>query len=456
MKGRILIVEDQYIEANNLRRMLVKAGYEVIGIARSVEIALQMIEEEVPSFVLVDIFLQGSETGIDLAKKLQARKIPFIYLSANSNADTLAAAKATRPYGFLVKPFHEKDVLVMLEIAEYLHLNNSGSSTAGSVNPTQPLTEGNFYGIIGKSARLLSMLKLLKVVAPTDTSVLILGESGTGKERVAECIHELSPRASKALIKINCAALPISLIESTLFGHEKGSFTGASDRRIGKFEMANKGTIFLDEIGTLPLDVQAKLLRVLQEREIERVGGHQTIKVDVRIVAATNSDLELEVAKGNFRMDLYYRLQVFPLQLPALRDRKEDIPMLVDYFIDYYASRMKHKVIEINENSMEKLLKYEWPGNIRELRHVIERAVVVGEQPVIPNDEISSGAISKPPGPKSFQTIDEVEREHIKAVLISCGGKISGPGGAAEVLQIPATTLQSKIKRLGIKKNLLF
>lgn len=459
MKEKILIVEDQFIEANNLQMILERAGYLVCGIARSVPIALKILEKETPDIVLLDIFLQGSLTGIDLAKILKEKNIAFVYLSANSNKETLEAAKATRPYGFLVKPFREKDVLVMLEIARYQH-EHSLSSAIKKAAGTQAfkkdngtLSTDNFYGIIGKSSQLRLVTEHLQLVAPSDTAVLILGETGTGKERVAECIHELSPRNTKPLIKVNCAALPATLIESILFGHEKGAFTGAAERKTGKFEQADGGTVFLDEIGEMPVDIQAKLLRVLQEKEIERIGGNATIKTDVRIIAATNRNLEKEIAEGRFRMDLYYRLNVFPLLLPALRERKEDIPLLVAHFIEYYAAKSGKPAPAITEAAMNELLGYHWPGNIRELEHAIERTVLLTPDAVIKQVHIpvnkNGGAYSS----NKIKTIEENEKDHIIEVLKKCNGKIFGKGGAAELLGLNVSTLNSRIKKLGIHKT---
>jgi DNA-binding NtrC family response regulator len=322
-KDKILIVEDEFIVAYDLKIMLTKAGYLVAGIATSVERARQLIEQKKPDWVLLDIILKGDETGIDLARELLQKRIPFLFISANTDQTTLEAAKATQPYGFLVKPFRERDLFVMLDIARYRYgiemgyINDTPSENQKSVVEIE--------GIIGNSKVLLDSLAKIKIVAPTNTSVIILGESGTGKERVAQAIHQQSARKNQPLVTINCAALPFNLIESELFGHEKGAFTGANQKRIGKFEQAHGGTIFLDEIGELPLDAQVKLLRVLQEKEIERIGSDTTIKVDVRIIAATNRNLEQEVSEGRFRLDLYYRLNVFPIALPALRERKEDI-----------------------------------------------------------------------------------------------------------------------------------
>jgi transcriptional regulator with GAF, ATPase, and Fis domain len=301
------------------------------------------------------------------------------------------------------------------------------------------------------------VLEHLRIVAPLDTSVLILGESGTGKERIADCIHELSPRKLKPFVKVNCAALPADLIESELFGHERGAFTGASERRIGKFEKAADGTIFLDEIGEMPFNMQVKLLRVLQEKEIERVGGNSTIKIHARIIAATNRQLETEVAAGRFRIDLYYRLNAFPLTLPALRERKDDIPMLVNHFIQFFAVKNGKKIKGISEKAMAQLMDYDWPGNIRELEHLVERSILLSEDTIINHIHI-------PQQPKTGSTttesqiksMTENEFDHIIAALRKCKGKISGRGGAAELLNINVSTLNSKMKKLGIEKEKIF
>ena len=639
---KVLIVEDQFVEANYLQSMLEKAGYKVCGIARSVVVAREIIMKEKPDLVLLDIFLSGKLTGIDLAKELKEEYIAFIYLSANSNEETLNAAKATQPYGFLVKPFREKDLLIALEIAFYRHEQSSeanwrtemkvqktlqqiaataggwstkliatanslqqiipfdclsvkfkpvgGSSFSGcmflrtgfdeyqtiginelstisklkvaeieqllkntpadeqagwyngddfkalfqahpvkallaktfgfcsnmvlpfsspdnyafslsffrkipdgynaerlnclfrlqqpihavmnSINQAQKKealamhyqpaesTQASkelaacFKDIIGNSAAVLNVMDLINQVAPTDTSVLILGESGTGKEKIADCIHAGSDRNGQPFIKINCAALPPNLIESELFGHEKGAFTGATDRRIGKFEQADKGTIFLDEIGELPLELQVKLLRVLQEKEVERVGSRQVLKINVRIIAATNRNLEREVAAGRFRLDLYYRLNVFPIVLPALRERIEDIPALTTHFIQYFNRKTGKKITGISEKLAKKFAFYSWPGNIRELEHLIERGVLLCKGTII--EDISLPEFTKETDSQASETktktIQENERDHILAVLKKCNGKIWGPGAAAEMLNLPPSTLKSRMEKLGIKK----
>ena len=661
-KPEILIVEDQFVEANHLRLMLTRAGYPVCGIARSVEDAREIIAVRTPGLVLLDIFLSGEGTGIQLAEELRPLQIPFIYLSANSSEETLNDAKATHPYGFLVKPFREKDLLVTMAIArhhqesglqslirketlfrqqirslperseeggqgllqlvramqplipfdyfttdcptveagggsawlrvgfdEYQYIGNEEMQTitrlkaheirrfrqeplpdtasvlvtgevfkrrcqttsleklvadafgmqallllpvprlfsgrgqcllsffsrqpggftkehlaicdrlqesliytvekllpaggaprrnaaTGSVaapnnapllsrgpqkdlpatSSTPPTPGTGFEGIIGRSPLLLTVFDHVAQVAPCDTSVLITGESGTGKESIAESIHRLSPRKNAPLIKVNCAALPGSLAESELFGHERGAFTGATERRPGRFEQADRGTLFLDEVGDMPLDIQAKLLRVLQEQVVERLGASAPIRVDTRIIAATNHNLEKEVAAGRFRLDLYYRLNVFPIHLPPLRQRPEDIIALTRHFLDMYSHKSGKQVTRISNLALERLLAYSWPGNIRELENLIHRSVLLARSEVLediplplPIDALQLAGGSDWHG----NTIRENERAHILAVLQKCNGRIRGTGGAAEILGVPPTTLASKMQRLGIKRS---
>lgn len=451
--ARILIVEDQYVEANNLKLILERAGYAVCTIADSVAVALKIIKKEHPDMVLLDIQLQGNLTGIDLAFQLNRQRIAFVYLSANADKKTLEQAKATKPYGFLVKPFREKDVLVTLDVAWYLHQENSKRQ---QTQPQVAFSSGpeTFMRITGKSQSLLDVLESVRAVAATDTSVLILGETGTGKELIARSIQQASPRAAKPFVIINCAALPATLIESELFGHEKGSFTGASERRIGKFEMANGGTVFLDEIGELPRNLQAKFLRVLQEREIERIGG-KIVTVNLRILAATNRNLEDEVAAGRFRLDLYYRLNVFPVYLPPLRERSGDIEILALEFLKKFAKETGKKITGFTSSVSAELLAYSWPGNIRELENLMERCVLQAKSNMISEvhlpleTAVGSGVVF----PGKTKTIEENERNHILAVLKECKGKIYGRGGAAEMLDISVSALNARIKKLGIRKE---
>jgi formate hydrogenlyase transcriptional activator len=312
----------------------------------------------------------------------------------------------------------------------------------------------NFSNIIGSAPAMQKVYHMVSLVAESNSTVLLLGETGTGKGLIADAIHNSSPRRNKQLIKVNCAAMPTNLIESELFGHEKGSFTGAIERRLGKFEQANNGTLFLDEIGEMSLDTQVKLLHALQDHEITRVGGKAPIKVNVRIIAATNRNLEKEVKARTFRADLYYRLNVFPIDLPPLRKRREDIASLANFFLSRYNNYTGRKVMAISPGVISELENYSWPGNVRELEHLIERSVLLSSENIL--REIQLPTITdedKNDGPELFnRTLHQIERKHIVMTLKKCNGKISGNGGAAALLEIPSTTLHSKIKKLLISK----
>jgi formate hydrogenlyase transcriptional activator len=313
-------------------------------------------------------------------------------------------------------------------------------------------TEARFEEIIGESMGLKRVLKLVETVSATDVTVLILGETGTGKEVIARAIHQLSPRNKHVMVKLNCAAIPSGLLESELFGHERGAFTGAVDRKIGRLELAHEGTLFLDEIGDLPLELQPKILRALQEKEFERLGSNKPIPVNVRLVAATNRDLAKMVAEGQFRSDLYYRLRVFPILLPPLRDRREDIPLLVRYFVDRHARKLYKKIETIPEETMRALTRWDWPGNIRELENFIERAVILTRGPVL---RPPLGELEMPEEPSAVResSLEATEREHILRVLRETRGKIGGSDGAAARLGLIRTTLNSKMKKLGIERK---
>jgi len=313
-----------------------------------------------------------------------------------------------------------------------------------------------FEEIVGSSPALQSVLSRVAKVAPTDSTVLITGETGTGKELIARAIHKRSQRSSRAFVSVNCAAIPRDLIASELFGHEKGAFTGATQRRLGRFESADGGTLFLDEAGELPSEIQIALLRVLQEREFQRVGGNESLKTDVRVVAATNRDLQAAIAQGRFREDLFYRLNVVPIEVPPLRERKEDIPLLVEYFVDRYASKIGKRITGIAKKSMDLLQSYRWPGNIRELQNVIERSVIICDSENLSVDE-SWLARDSSGGDGATQPLSEKlaaqEKEMIEAALAESRGRVSGPLGAAAKLGIPQSTLDSKIKSLRINKQ---
>jgi formate hydrogenlyase transcriptional activator len=310
----------------------------------------------------------------------------------------------------------------------------------------------NLGNMIGEGPAFQAVLRSIQVVAPTDATVLIQGETGTGKELVARALHDLSGRSKRSFIKVNCAAIPATLLESELFGHEKGSFTGAFAQKIGRFELAHQGTLFLDEVGEIPLELQSKLLRAIQEQELERLGGNRTIKVDVRFVAATNRNLKQMVEEGKFRSDLYYRLHVFPLTVPSLRERKEDIPLLIRYFTQKHAKRMNRPIESIPSAAIESLTDYEWPGNIRELQNLVERSVILSPGPVL---QIALPEIAKafPPFSRAPRLEESAERQRIIRALQESDGKVAGPNGAAARLGLRRTTLQSRMKKLHIERQ---
>ena len=311
--------------------------------------------------------------------------------------------------------------------------------------------EHHFDTIIGESQAIKAVLKKVEQVAPTDSTVLLLGETGTGKELIARAIHDLSPRSARPLVRVNCGAIPANLVESELFGHEKGSFTGALAKRIGRFELADGGTIFLDEIGELPLDAQVKLLRVLQEREFERIGSGRSTKVNIRVITATNRDLGLAVESGSFRSDLLYRLNVFPIELPPLRNRASDIPLFVRAFAGRFSKKLGKQLDQIPQNTMDRLMSYAWPGNVRELENVIERAAILSPGPLL---QIDDGLFpsNQVPNPAASGTLKDVERAHIIRILQDMNWVIEGKQGAATRLGLHPNTLRSRMQKLGIKK----
>jgi formate hydrogenlyase transcriptional activator len=316
------------------------------------------------------------------------------------------------------------------------------------------LASQDFGNMVGQSLAFQAVLRSLQIVAPTDATVLILGETGTGKELVARAIHDASGRAERSFVKVNCATIPSGLLESELFGHEKGAFTSASAQKMGRFELADHGTLFLDEVGEIPLELQSKLLRGIQEQEFERLGGTRTIKVDTRFVAATNRDLKKMVDEGKFRADLYYRLHVFPLTMPPLRERKDDIPLLVRHFVQRYAQRMKRPIESIPASVMEALTRYDWPGNVRELQNVLERSVILSQGPALEVSlpELSDHPAPSPRAPLVAQDYSE-ERERILRALKEADGIVSGPTGAAARLGMKRTTLQSRMRKLNISRH---
>ena len=364
--------------------------------------------------------------------------------------------------------FHPEDLLLLKQVASQLAVAIENQRAAEEIaGLKQHLEEekkflegelhagGKFSEIVGESPALRQVLAQASTVAPSDATVLILGETGTGKELVARAIHTMSRRSGRSFIKINCAAIPTGLLESELFGHEKGAFTGAVSQKIGRMELATGGTLFLDEVGEIPLDLQPKLLRVLQEQEFERLGSNRTIRVDLRIVAATNRDLARSVGDRHFRPDLYYRLNVFPVFVPPLRERREDIPPLVRHFVRKFSARMDRHIESVPTETMEILTSWSWPGNVRELENLIERSVILSEESVlrVPLKDLFIGPASNLPERSSTPTLENAEREHILRVLRETGGVLSGPDGAAHRLGLKRTTLQSKMQRLGISRR---
>lgn len=633
MKEHVLIVEDEYILANDLRLLLEQAGHKVCAIVDTLEDAREAVLKYQPSWALLDILLHDNARGTDLAAFLTEQGVGFIYISASTDQHILEIARQTQPDGFLVKPVRERDLLMMLDIARSKHIQHQEVASQRKLsvqNQLQQLVDKNFQqdqilalmpgifqslvpfdfmcyefifpgthltksksfvrigfheyqliekqelaamfgkgrsvqrqsmlsgniihnhaafnslieneglerllhqrfdinaclhyalslgkisvqlafyhkqpdtykpmhlslladtqnklialfnkiqladtsfatvpkkalpqtapqrqeGMLGNSPALLRVLDDIATVAGTPVSVLILGDSGTGKELVAKSIHQQSSRRHQPFVVVNCATLPAELIESELFGHEKGAFTGAFEKRTGKFELANGGTLFLDEIGEMPLPLQAKLLRVLQEKELEHVGGNKVVKVDVRVLAATNKHLEKEVAEGRFRLDLYFRLNVFPINLPALRDRKEDIQLLSKTFLERSATQMGILPAPVlSADALRALQNYQWPGNIRELENLMEHLVIKCRKPLISKADLPELKNKLLADVSTDQTLSRREAAHIIAVLRECNGKVSGSGGAAEILGLPSSTLTSRIKKLGITKDLYY
>jgi len=322
---------------------------------------------------------------------------------------------------------------------------------AGRSSPETPGDAGEFDGLVGESPSLEKVLASARIVAPTNSTVLLLGETGTGKELVARAIHRISTRKDQRFVSVNCAAVPPGLLESELFGYEKGAFTNADGPKAGRFELADGGTIFLDEIGDTPAEIQPKLLRVLQDHEFERLGSARTIQVDVRVIAATNLDLGECMERGEFRSDLFYRLNVFPVHLPPLRHRRQDIPLLVRFFVDKFSRKMGKRIVTIPDATMTALVKWQWPGNVRELENLIERSVILSETPTL---SVPLTELQGPPIPNSaLDTFSAMRRSYIIRALREANGKIGGPGGAAARLGLKRSTLQSRMERLSIKRD---
>lgn len=440
-KGKLLIVDDEMSVRDSLAKWFSEEGYEV-GTAENASEALTRVAETTYDVALVDIKMRGTD-GIELQRRLHEiyPDMLVIIMTGYASVETAIAALKNGAYDYVNKP---------LDPDEIAHLITKAMTHRRTQQENARLKEtvaeiARPSDIIGQSTAMKHIFDAIETVAPTDATVLITGESGTGKELVARAIHSGSTRRFHPLVVIHCGALTETLLESELFGHEKGAFTGAQYRKKGKFEIAEGGTVFLDEIGDISLKTQTDLLRVLQEREIVRVGGNQTIKVDFRCVAATNKNLEQLIEEGKFRPDLYYRLNVFHIELPALRERREDIPLLVDHFVRKFSREMNKKITRVSPTAMSLLQQQQWPGNIRELENAVERAMVVAQEPELREPDFTlksrnGGATSE------VRSLEDVEKAHILRVLDECGGNQTK---AAEALGIDRVTLHHKLKKYG-------
>ena len=464
--GLVYVVDDDASVRAGVASLIRSVGLEAKALASGQEfLALQ--RPEIPSCLVLDVQLPGL-SGLDVQQELvrSGANLPIIFLTGYGDIPMTVRAIQAGAASFLTKPFEKEELLSAIRrcFGRYHKFNRQPRDQFNGKLTQEKLylgdetrSEMNFGEIIGNSTSLRGLLKRVETVAPTDSTVLIYGETGTGKELIAHSIHKKSQRSGRAFVSVNCAALPPSLIPSELFGHEKGAFTGAMHRRLGRFELADGGTIFLDEVGELLPDTQVALLRVLQEREFERVGGGRPIRVDVRVIAATNRDLKTCVANGTFRADLFYRLNVFPVDVPPLRERRDDIPLLVRYFTQQFARRMNKVIDTISSATMDALRRYHWPGNIRELQNVIERSVILCETEIFSIDENwlpQQPSLTEPRNQIELSRRLQVEEmDIIEAALKESGGRVFGPTGAAAKLGIARSTLESKIRSLKIDKN---
>jgi DNA-binding NtrC family response regulator len=447
LNASICVVDDDASVREAIEDLLLSSGLKVETFASAQEFLARPCKDS-PGCLILDVKLPGL-SGLELQEKIAGAgvDIPIVFVTGHGTIPMSVKAMKAGAREFLTKPFDSDELLAAIQSGiSRRHVAHEQSTTS---NPD---------GIIGQCAALRKVLKRVDLVAGTDATVLITGESGTGKELIARAIHERSHRRKGPLVKVSCAAIPESLFESEFFGYVRGAFTGAVRDKAGRFELANGGTLFLDEIGELPLAMQTKLLRVLQEREVERIGDTRTRKLNIRIIAATNRDLGVAIKEGSFRQDLFYRLGVFIIETPSLRDRREDIPMLAEHFIRSSARRLNRPVQRLTDDAARLLAGYDWPGNIRELQNIIERAVILaGTEPLEFHGLIKSDS----PAPLSMlqntntlltrEELKQRERESIIAALSKTRGRVSGPDGAAELLGMKATTLYSRIAALGIR-----
>jgi DNA-binding NtrC family response regulator len=452
----ILVVEDKESMAAMLKETLAAEGYTVIA-ARDAEKGIKYLKDGKIDLVLTDLKLPV-KSGIDVlrASKEENHLTPVIVMTAFGSVEAAVAAMKEGAFDFITKPFDTDHLVILIKRA----LENQRLVTENILLKEEVSARFGLPKIIGKSRKITDVAQIVQKVAPTKTTVLILGESGTGKELFARAIHHLSSRAHYPFVPINCAAIPKTLLESELFGHEKGSFTGAEYRKLGKFELANRGTIFLDEIGDMDLSVQAKLLRAIEEGEIERVGAVTSITLDVRIVAASNKDLEKAVEEKKFREDLFYRLNVFPVKVPPLRERKEDIPLLVEFFINKYCTEMKKPLKSLSKEALDMLMGYYWKGNVRELENAIERAVILCDGDKITREhfvlstEIPSGdAVAVSSTNVSLESVakEALRIAETKRIISALHETRGNKSRAAEILQVSYKTLLTKIKEYSIE-----
>jgi two-component system response regulator AtoC len=443
-KIKILIVDDEDVIRDSFYEWLTELGYDVL-LAENGTGALSVVKEKKPDIAFIDLVMPGMD-GIEVLRKIReiSQGTGCVIMTAYGGISTAITSMKEGAFDYIEKPFCPGKVELLIEkLIEHQKIKRE------NLLLHQKLDERlNFENIIYKSTKMQRIVELVKAVAKSNATVLITGESGTGKELIARAIHSYSTRCSKPFIAISCAALPENILESELFGHERGSFTGAHARRKGKFEIADSGTLFMDEIGDMNTNIQVHLLRVLEEKEFTRVGGNEIVKVDVRLISATNKDMKHEVSKGNFREDLYYRLNVVNIELPPLRDRKEDIPLLAQHFLTKFANENKKDIKDLSPDAINDLLKYDWPGNVRELENVIERAVILSEEGSLNTKDLlleENGALV---GEKSLTSITELEKKHIVNVLEECGGNCTK---SARILGISRMTLYNKIRSYGIQ-----
>ncbi len=452
MKEKILVVDDEQSHRTMLRAVLTQEGYNISEADDGIS-AVKAIENEAFDLILMDIRMTDMN-GIEAVRQIKriSPSIPIIMMTAYASVKTAVEALKSGAYDYLTKPLDIDELKILIKKAlEHYRLQEE------NVFLKERLADRfHFSNIIGQSKRMKELFENLSLVAPSDATVLIYGESGTGKELVANAIHQNSPRAQKPFIKVSCAALPETLLESELFGHERGAFTGALSRKAGRFQLADGGTLFLDEVNVMSLTTQVKLLRVLQEREFEPLGSTKTIHVDIRLIAATNKELEIEVKEGRFREDLFYRLNVVPIHLPPLRERKEDIPLLAEHFFKLYKEKNKKSIKGFLPKTIDTLMRYDWPGNIRELENVIERAILLCRSEYLsPKDlplplqgeEVRAQSIITIP---TGMTLEELEKEAIIQTLEDTGGNRTQ---TAQILGISRKTLQNKLKEYGLEEK---